>query len=104
MDHTTLSKSVGPTKLDNVGREERVVNGPLKNRSLGKFEFCPSLGISAQPTSGSRNLRFCVCRSHICFSIKSLVTLFVSGSDFKMPVSASWRVSDLPFATPTRLI
>ena len=48
MDHTTLSKSVGPTKLDNVGREERVVNGPLKNRSLGKFEFYPSLGISAQ--------------------------------------------------------
>ena len=35
----------------------------------------------------------------ICFSIKSL-HFFASGSDFKMPVSASRRVLDLPFATP----
>ena len=35
----------------------------------------------------------------ICFSIKSL-KFSVSVSDFKMPVSASQRVSDLPFATP----
>ena len=53
-----------------------------------------------EPTNGSRSLRFCACRSHICFSIKTLHFL-VLGSDFKMPVSASLRVSDLPFATPS---
>ena len=56
----------------------------------------------AEPTNGSRSLRFCVCQSQICFSIKSL-HFFVSGSDFKMPVSASRRVSDLAFATPSSL-
>ena len=52
-----------------------------------------------QPANGSRSLRFCICRSHICFSIKSL-NFSVSVSDFKMPVSASRPVTDLPFATP----
>ena len=56
----------------------------------------------AQTTNGSRSLRFCVCRSHICFSIKSL-HFFVSGSDFRKPVSTSRRVSDLPFAAPYRV-
>ena len=53
----------------------------------------------AQLTNGSRSLRFCVCRSHISFSIKSL-NFFVSGLDFRMPDLASQRVSDLPFASP----
>ena len=71
-----------------------VVNGPPKNsrQILSKSRNL------AEPTNGSRSLRFCVCRSHICFSIKSL-HFFVSGSDFKMPASASRRVSDLPIAT-----
>ena len=72
-----------------------VVNGPPKksqqilSNSQNLLEF----------TNGSWSLRFCVCRSHTCFSVKSL-HFFVSGSDFKMPVSASRRVLDLPFATP----
>ena len=56
-----------------------VVNGPLKNEK------------SRQILPKSRNLaslRFCVCRSHICFSIKS-INFSVSVWDFKMPVSAS---------------
>ena len=72
-----------------------------KMRSLGKFY--PSLGISHNLLKGLwLSLRFCVCRSQICFSIKSL-RFFVSGSDFKTPVSASRWVSDLPFATPKRI-
>ena len=65
-----------------------VVNGPPKIESLGKFY--PSLVQNLPELSnGSRSLRFCVCWSHIC-----------SGSDFKLPVSVSQRVSNLPFATP----
>ena len=73
-----------------------MVNGPLKNE---KFQqILPKSWKITQLTNGSRSLRFCVCRSNICFSIKSL-HFFVLGWDFKMPVSASRRVSDLPFAT-----
>ena len=36
------------------------------------------------------------------FSIKSL-NVSVSVSDFKMPISASRQVSDLPFATPNNV-
>ena len=74
-----------------------VVNGPLKNEK--SWQNLPKSRNFAQPTNGSRSLRFCVCRSHTCFSIKSL-NFFVSVSDFRMPVWASRRVSDLPFATP----
>ena len=75
-----------------------VVNGPLKiEKSL---QILPKSQNLAQPSNGSWSLAFCVCRSHICFSIKSL-NFSVSVSDFKMPVLASHRVSDLPFATPT---
>ena len=78
----------------NVG----VVSVPMKNESLGKFY--PSLGILQNLLMGLRVSDF-VSVGHIimCFSIKSL-HFFVSGSDFKVPVSASWQVSDLPFATP----
>ena len=73
------------------------MNGPLKN---GKSrQILPKSRNLAQPTNGSRNLRFCVCWSHICFSIKSL-HFFVLDSDVKMPVLMSWQVSDLPFTTP----
>ena len=66
----------------------KVVNGPPKNKK------------SRQILPKSRNLAHGngVCRSHVCFSINSLNSS-VSLSDFKMPVSASRRVSDLPFAT-----
>ena len=77
------------------------MNGPLKNEKSRQI-LLKSRNL-AQPTIGSRILRFCVCRSHICFSIKSL-NFSVSVSDFKMPVSASRRVSDLPFATPTLMM
>ena len=73
------------------------MSGPLKNEK--SRQILPKSRNLAQPTIGSRILRFCVCRPHICFSIKSL-NFSVSVSDFKMPVSASRRVSDLPFATP----
>ena len=77
--------------------ERGVVNGPLKN---GKSrQIVPKSRNLTQPTNGSRGLRFCVCRSHICFPINSL-HFFVSGSEFKMSVSASRRVSDLPITTP----
>ena len=60
-----------------------MVNGPPKNESRQILSKSQNL---AEPTNGSRSLRFCVCRSQICFSITSL-HFFVSGSD-------------LPFATP----
>ena len=63
-----------------------VVNSPLKNEK--SRQILPKSRNLAQPTNGSQSLRFCVCRSHICFSIKSL-HFFVSGLDFKMPVSVS---------------
>ena len=63
-----------------------VVNSPLKNEK--SWQILPKSRNLAQPTNGSQSLRFCVCRSHICFSIKSL-HFFVSGLDFKMPVSVS---------------
>ena len=62
------------------------VNGPLKNEK--SRQILPKSQNLAQLTNGSRSLRFCVCRSHICFSIKSL-NFSVLVSDFKMPVSAS---------------
>ena len=74
-----------------------VVNGPLKNEK--SQQILPKSRSLAQPSNGSQSLRFCVCWSHICFSIKSL-NFSVLVSDFKMPVLASRRVSDLPFASP----
>ena len=77
-----------------------VVNGPLKNEKTR--QILPKSRNLAQPTNGpnvSQSLRFCAWRSHICFSVKSL-SFSGSVSDFKMPVSAPRRVSDLPFATP----
>ena len=65
---------------------EGVVNGLLKNGKSRQI-LIKSRNL-AQPPKGFRSLRFCVCRSHICFSIKSL-HFFVSGSDFKTPISAS---------------
>ena len=59
------------------------MNGPPKNESR---QILPKSRNLAQPANGSRSLRFCVCRSHICFSIKSL-NFSVSISDFKVPVS-----------------
>ena len=41
-----------------------------KMRSLR--QILPKSRNLAQPTNGSRSLRFCVCWSHICFFIKSL--------------------------------
>ena len=73
-----------------------VVNDPLKNEK--SQQILPKSRNIAQPPKGSRSLRFCICQSHICFSIKSL-HFFVLGSDFKMPVSASRWVLDLPFTT-----
>ena len=71
-------------------------------RSLGKFNA--SLEISHNLLMGLGVSDF-VSVSHIiiCFSIKSL-NFSVSVLDFKMPVSASQRVSDLPFTTPYRCI
>ena len=54
-----------------------MVNGPPKNESLDKFY--PSLGILQNLLMGLGVSDF-VSVSHI---------LFVSGSDFKMPISAS---------------
>ena len=72
-----------------------VVNGPLKNEKSRKFY--PSLGISHNLLKGLGISDFGVCWPHICFSIKSL-HFFVSGSDFKTPVS------NLPFATPYNIL
>ena len=85
------------TVLSNEVPALGVVNGPLKNEKSQQIP--PKSRNLAQPTNGSRSLRFCVCQSYICFSIKSL-NFSVSVSDFKMPVSASRRRSDLPFASP----
>ena len=76
-----------------------VVNGPMKNEKSRQI-LSKSRNL-AQPSNGSRSLRFCICQSYICFSIKSL-NFSVSVLDFKMSVSASRRVSNfsLPFATP----
>ena len=52
-------------------------------------QILPKSWSLAQPSNGSQSLRYYVCWSHICFSIKSL-NFSVSVSDFKMPVSASW--------------
>ena len=77
----------------------RVVNGPLKNKK--SWQILPKSRNLAQPTNGSRSFRFCICQSHICFSIK-LLNFSVSVSYLKMPVSASRQVLDLPSATPSR--
>ena len=61
-----------------------VVNGPLKNKK-SRQTLLKSRNL-AQPSYGSRSLRFYVCRSHICFSIKSL-NFSVSVSDCKVPCS-----------------
>ena len=85
-------------KADKVcSRVLGVVNSPMKNEK--SRQILPKSRNLAQPSNGSRSFRFCVSRSHICFSIKSL-KFSVSVSDFKIPVSASRRVSDFPFATP----
>ena len=73
------------------------MNGPLKNDK--SRQILPKSRNLAQPTNGSRSLRFCVCWSHICYYIKSQ-HFYASASNFKMLVSASRRVSDLPFSTP----
>ena len=68
-------------------------------RSIG--EFFPSLEISHNLLMGLK-VSDSMSVGHIktiCFSIKSL-NFSVSVSDFKVPVSASQQVSDLPFATP----
>ena len=53
-----------------VRASQGMVNGPLKNDKSRQI-LLKSWNL-AQPSNGSRNLRFCVCRSHICFSIKSI--------------------------------
>ena len=75
-----------------------MANGPLKNEK--SRQILPKSRNLTQPTNGSWSLRFCVCQSHIFFSIKSL-HFFVSDLDFMTPVSVSRQVSDLPFATPS---
>ena len=74
-----------------------MVSGPLKNKK--SLQILLKSWNLAEPSNGSQSLKFCVCWSHICFSIKSL-NFSISVSDFKVPVSASQQVSDLPFATP----
>ena len=66
-------------------------------RSLGKFY--PSLGISHNLLMGLGVTDFVSVGHIFAFSVRSL-HFFVSSSDFKMPVSASWRVLDLPFTIP----
>ena len=74
-------------KADKVcSRVLGVVNSPMKNEK--SRQILPKSRNLAQPSNGSRSFRFCVSRSHICFSIKSL-KFSVSVSDFKIPVSAS---------------
>ena len=61
-----------------------------KMRSLGKFY--PTLEISHNLLMGLGVLRFCVCRSNICFSIKSLSFSVSRGLGFEnnsLGVSAS---------------
>ena len=64
-------------------------------RRLGKFY--PSFEISHSLLMGLR-LSDSVPVDHI-YAFKPL-SFSVSVSDFKIPVLASWQVSDLPFATP----
>ena len=71
-------------------REEPHRGGEWSSENEKSRQILPKSRNLAQATHGSRSLRFCVCRSHICFSIK-LLHFFDSGSDFKMPVSASLR-------------
>ena len=71
-----------PAKLD-LSR-----GGEWSSENKKSRQILPKSRNLAQPTNGSQSLRFCVYRSHICFSIKSL-HFFISGSDFKMPVSSS---------------
>ena len=58
-------------------------NGPLQNEK--SQQILPKSRNLAQPSNGSRSLRFCACRSHICFSIKSL-NFSVSVSDSPPPI------------------
>ena len=74
-----------------------MVNGPLKNEE--SRQGLPNSRNLAKPTNGSRSLRFCVCRSHICFSIKSL-HFFVLGSDLRCQSRRLGESRILPFATP----
>ena len=66
-------------------REEPHRGGEWSSENEKSRQILPKSRNLAQATHGSRSLRFCVCRSHICFSIK-LLHFFDSGSDFKMPV------------------
>ena len=79
-------KSSVKARSQNVFTLYGVMNGPLKIKK--SQHTLPKARNLAEPTNGSRSLRFCVCWSHICFSIKSL-NFSVSVSDFKVPVSAS---------------
>ena len=72
-----------------------MVNGPLK---IGKSrQILPKSRNLAKLSNGSRSLRFCAI-GHIYAFLSSHFSASVS--DFKMPVSASRRVSGLAFATP----
>ena len=73
--------------------------GEWSSENWESRQILPKSQNLAELSNGFRSPRFCVCRSHICFSIKSLHS-FVSGSDFKMPVSASRRVSDFTIRHP----
>ena len=68
-----------------------------KTRSLGKFYL--SLEISQNLLMGLGVSDF-VSVGHIFAFLSSNDTFFVSGSDFKMPVSASRRVSDFTIRHP----
>ena len=70
-----------------------VVNGPLKNKK--SRQILPKSRNLAQPSNGSRGLRFCVCRSYKCFSIKSL-NFSVSVSDFKVSESLGFTMNSPP--------
>ena len=93
----SLLAKIGIKWVQNLSQNARGGEWSLKNEK--SRQILPKSQNLAQPTNGSCSLRFCVCRSYICFSIKSL-KFSVSVSDFKMSVSASRRVSDLPFTTP----
>ena len=64
-----------------------------KMRSLGKFY--PSLEISQNVLMGLGVSDFVSVAHIICFSIKSL-HFFVSGSDFKIPISTILRFYHSP--------
>ena len=94
----SLSASSGWTLLCHY-TPTTVRGGEWSSKNWESRQILPKSRNLAELSNGSRILRFCVCRSHICFPIKSL-HFFISGSDFKMPVSASRRVSDFTIRHP----